>query len=177
MPEAAPQLPHGIMGLQPQAFPFGFVVLLSLSLLLVTLLGWLLWKQLRRKSAAVNTGPSMAPTDPWSRLAQALESLETSEPWNRESCEEFFFRLSFVLRQALELRTGLPVTGQTLAETKASFEKSPALSANFQQDLIKFLSLAEQLKFAGQWLNAAESSEWREKVKAWMEQLRQEALS
>jgi hypothetical protein len=69
------------------------------------------------------------------------------------------------------------VTGQTLAETKASFEKSPALSANFQQDLIKFLSLSEQLKFAGQWLSAAESSEWQEKVKAWMEKLRHGALS
>jgi len=178
MPEAAaPQLPHGIMGLQPQAFPWTFVVLLSLGLLLVALLGWFLWKQLRRQTAARPAASSMAPLDPWSRLAQILESLEIKEPWNRESCEDFFFRLSFVLREALELRTGLPVTGQTLAETKASFEKSPALSANFQQDLIKFLSLSEQLKFAGQWLSAAESSEWREKVKAWMEQLRHGALS
>lgn len=179
MPEAldAPQLPHGIMGLQPQAFPLMTVILIGLGLLLLGLIGWFLWKRLARKTLKPSGPAPAAPRDPWAGVDQSLESLEIKEPWTREACEDYFFRLSFVLREALELRTGLPITGQTLTETKRSLEKSPALSANFQEDLIKFLSLADQLKFAGQWLNAAESMEWREKVKAWIDQLRRGALS
>lgn len=179
MPEVAeaPQLPHGIMGLQPEAFPWMTLVLVGLGLLLLGLIGWFLWKRLRRKTSPQT--PVVAPParDPWAELDQKLNDLAIQEPWNRELCEDYFFRLSFVLREALELRTGLPITGQTLAETKRSLEKSPALSANFQEDLIKFLSLADQLKFAGQWLNAAESMEWREKVRAWIDQFRRGALS
>jgi hypothetical protein len=179
MPEAldAPQLPHGIMGLQPQAFPWMNVILIGLGLLLLGLIGWYLWKRLFRKTQKPSGPAPSVPRDPWASVDQALESLAIQEPWTRQACEDYFFRLSFVLREALELRTGLPVTGQTLAETKRSLEKSPALSANFQEDLIKFLSLADQLKFAGQWLDAAESMEWREKVKAWIDQLRRGALS
>ncbi|WP_141735427.1 hypothetical protein [Oligoflexus tunisiensis] len=179
MPDVAdaPQLPHGIMGLQPQAFPWITVILLGLGLLGLAFLGWFLWKRWKTKTARKPVPTAPAPQDPWLRLDEALQSLEIKEPWSREACEEYFFRLSFILREALELRTGLPITGQTLAETKQSLEKSPALSANFQQDLIKFLSLAEQLKFAGQWLSAAESMAWREKVKAWMDEFRRGALS
>ncbi|MDQ3231700.1 MAG: hypothetical protein M3Q07_07755 [Pseudobdellovibrionaceae bacterium] len=174
MPDApaAPQLPHGIMGLQPEAFPWMPVMLGSLACLALALIGWFLWTRLRRRSSHRPVTPVTRPVDPWLRVEQRLQTLDIQEPWSREVCEDFFFQLSFVLREALELRTGLPITGQTLAETRTSLEKSPALSANFQQDLIKFLSLSEQLKFAGQWLGAAESLEWREKVKAWVEQLR-----
>jgi hypothetical protein len=180
MPEVAgsPQLPHGIMGLQPQAFPWMTVILSGLGLLLVALIAFYVWKHLRRQ-AALKTPQVTAPQaeDPWQRLDRSVDMLAPTEPWTRSACEEFFFRLSFALREALELRTGLPITGQTWAETKRSLEKSPALSANFQEDLIKFLSLADQLKFAGQWRDAAESLEWREKVKAWILQLRSGALS
>lgn len=179
MPEVAdaPQLPHGIMGLQPQAFPWMPVILLGLGLLMLGLIGWFLWKRLRQRTVTQTSPAAPLPADPWPKLDHVLESLEIKEPWTREACEDYFFRLSFVLREAVELRTGLPITGETLAETKRSLEKSPALSANFQEDLIKFLSLADQLKFAGQWLNATESMEWREKVKAWIDQLRRGALS
>jgi thiol:disulfide interchange protein len=179
MPDVAdaPQLPHGMMGLQPQAFPWMTVILIGLGLALLGLIGWFLWKHLRRK---VVKPPAFTPplaADPWARLERDWEGLAISETWTREACENFFFRLSFLLREALELRTGLPISAQTLVETRQSLEKSRALSANFQEDLIKFLSLADQLKFAGQWLSAAESIEWREKVKTWMDQLRREALS
>jgi hypothetical protein len=179
MPDAAgtPQLPHGIMGMQPQAMPWMSVILWSLGFLLLVLIGWFLWTRLRRKALKKPIAAAVSPVDPWVQLEQKLQTLDIREPWSREACEDFFFQLSFVLREALELRTGLPITGQTLAETKKSLEKSPALSANFQQDLIKFLSLSEQLKFAGQWLSANESVEWREKVKSWMEQLRRGVLS
>jgi hypothetical protein len=173
----APQLPHGMMGLQPQAFPWMAVILFGLGLALLGLIGWFLWKYLRRQTVKAPAFTSPQPTDPWARLEQDWQGLVIAEPWTRETCENFFFRLSFLLREALELRTGLPISAQTLVETRHSLEKSRALSANFQEDLIKFLSLADQLKFAGQWLSAAESIEWREKVKTWMDQLRREALS
>ncbi len=179
MPEVAeaPQLPHGIMGLQPQAFPWMTVILVSLAVLLLVLIGWYFWKTRRLKAGNSTRMVEQQPRDPWTDLVQKLNDLKVQEPWSREASEEYFFRLSFILREALELRTGLPITGQTLAETKRSLEKSPALSANFQEDLIKFLSLADQLKFAGQQLNAAESMEWREKVKAWLDQIRSGAHS
>jgi hypothetical protein len=174
---AAPQLPHGIMGLQPQAFPWLTVILLGLALVGLAVLGWFLWKRWKAKTTRETIKSAVIPQDPWQKLDEALQKLDVQEPWSREACEEYFFRLSFILREALELRTGLPITGQTLAETTKSLEKSPALSANFQQDLIKFLSLAEQLKFAGQWLSATESTAWREKVKAWVDEFRRGALS
>ncbi len=179
MPEVAeaPQLPHGIMGLQPQAFRWMTVILVSLAVLLLVLIGWYFWKHRRHKSKSPTRLGETLTRDPWADLGQKLNDLTAQEPWGREASEEYFFRLSFILREALELRTGLPITGQTLAETKRGLEKSPALSANFQEDLIKFLSLADQLKFAGQQLNAAESMEWREKVKAWLDQIRSGAHS
>ncbi|HET9235877.1 MAG TPA: hypothetical protein VFO10_01420 [Oligoflexus sp.] len=179
MPEVAgsSQLPHGIMGLQPQSFPWMTVILIGLGLVLLALIAFLVWKHLRSGAALKPETAALRPEDPWQRLELSMDGLSLAEPWTREACEDYFFRLSFALREALELRTGLPITGQTWAETKRSLEKSPALSANFQEDLIKFLSLADQLKFAGQWRDAAESQEWREKVKAWIHELRRGALS
>lgn len=179
MPEVAgsPQLPHGIMGLQPQPFPWMTVILIGLGLVLLALIAFYAWTHLRRRASLKPETAAPRPEDPWQRLELSVDGLSLAEPWTREACEDFFFRLSFALREALELRTGLPITGQTWAETKRSLEKSPALSANFQEDLIKFLSLADQLKFAGQWRDAAESLEWREKVKAWIHELRRGALS
>lgn len=179
MPEVAgsPQLPHGIMGLQPQPFPWMTVILIGLGLVLAAVIAFFVWKHLRRRAALTPQTVAPRPEDPWQRLEQSVDGLTVAEPWTRETCEDYFFRLSFALREALELRTGLPITGQTWSETKRSLEKSPALSANFQEDLIKFLSLADQLKFAGQWRDAAESQEWREKVKTWIQDLRRGALS
>jgi hypothetical protein len=153
------------------------VILIGLGLLLVALTAFYVWKHLRRRAALKPQTTATRAEDPWQRLQLSVDQLPLAEPWTREACEDFFFRLSFALREALELRTGLPITGQTWAETKRSLEKSSALSANFQEDLIKFLSLADQLKFAGQWRDAAESLEWREKVKAWIHELRRGALS
>jgi thiol:disulfide interchange protein len=179
MPEVAgsPQVPHGIVGLKPQAFPWMTFILIGLGLLLLALIAFYVWRHMRRRAALKPRTLAPAAEDPWQRLVMSVDKLAPAEPWTREACEDFFFRLSFVLREALELHTGQPITGQTWAETKRSLEKSPALSANFQEDLIKFLSLADQLKFAGQWRDAAESLEWWEKVKAWILQLRRGALS
>jgi hypothetical protein len=179
MPEVAgsPQLPHEILGLKPQPFPWMTVILFGLGLLLLALIAFYVWRYWRRRAALIPQTAVPAPEDPWQRVEMSVDKLSPAEPWTREACEDFYFRLSFALREALELRTGLPITGQTWSETKRSLEKSPALSANFQEDLIKFLSLADQLKFAGQWRDAAESQEWREKVKAWIHELRRGALS
>ncbi len=174
------QPPHGIMDLQPQSADWGLVILSLLIVLFLVFVGYWLYRRYQSRQKARPTGPlssRAAAADPWTLLDQRWAQLQIANPWTRENCEEFFFQLSFMLRQALELRTGLPITGQTLAETRRSLEKNLSLSANFQQELLQFLSQAEQLKFAGLWIDAAESSVWQQKVKGWLDQIRSGALS
>jgi hypothetical protein len=147
--------------------------------ILLSILAFFILRRWRRRGdlpVKMAEPSQVPPVDPWTLLDQRWLALKRPEPWTREASEEFFFQLSFVLRQALELRTGLLITGQTLAETKQTLQKSAALSANFQQELLKFLSLAEQLKFAGQILDWDKAEAWQLQVEAWITQIRHGAL-
>lgn len=175
-PETA-QIPHGIMGLQPRPVPWGSILLGAVLLVLLLVLAYFLWQRWQQRRSRRVPVPSPLPMNPWDRLLLHMQALAAAPNWQRTDSEEFFFQLSFALREGLELATGLPITGQTLAETRLSLGKSPRLSANFQEELIKFLGLAEQLKFAGRALDPTEAMEWREKVQGWLEQLRAETLS
>ncbi len=172
--------PHGLMGLRPDSPPWGLLGLSLIILILLILAAYLSvrwWRRHRHSQNASRPLPTVPVVDPWRLLEQRLKALHCAQPWTQESCEEFFFELSFLLRQAVELRTNLPITGQTLAETRLSLEKSSSLSANFQQELLKFLSLAEQLKFAGILLDAQVSQQWQTKVGEWIEQFHHGALT
>jgi hypothetical protein len=137
---------------------------------------WRRWRRLRAQQASLTAPLGEVSRDPWDNLEHVWSSLRPREPWDRLAGEEFFFQLSFVLRQALELRTDLPLTGQTLSESEHSLETYPLFSANLKQDLVKFLRLAEQLKFAGAELSLDDALTWQSNVKKWLELLRKGEL-
>lgn len=167
--------PHGLMGLQELAWPWSVYTLLGLGLIFIAFVAWRLWRWLQQsKQAAAQTAVPIV--DPWQALQQNFTRLRVEEPWDQPNSEQFFFALSFLLRQAIELKTQMPVTGQTLAEVRMTLQKSLHFSANFKTELLEFLSLAEQLKFAGQSLDAFQAEQQRLKVETWLEQLQQGVL-
>lgn len=169
------QPPHGIMDLQDPGIPWRrYIVFAILAILLIFALAqvWLWWKRRKEARTLHSSLPSgKLAIDPWQHIQVTYSSLIVGTNWSRETSEAYYFALSFLLRQAMELRTRLPLTSQTLSELRKTLDHSQAFSANFKTELLEFLTLAEQLKFAGRWLDVAESEAWRTRVGVWLSQL------
>lgn len=163
------QLPHDIRGLVPYRgslldyWPYAA----GLLALLLALAGFLWW---RRRRAALR--PPAPPADPWDVLAGKLAQLTVPRPFGLQEQAEYFFHLSLLLREAIELRTGLRATDLTLGELKAPLRNKLPLPTGDVDGVLAFLERADYVKFAGRPASTEEAVSAREQATTWARRLR-----
>ncbi len=162
-------LPHDIRGLVPYRaslldyWPYAA----GLMALLVGLAGLLWWR--RRRAAQMPPAP---PADPWDVLAGKLAQLSVPRPFGLQEQAEYFFHLSLLLREAIELRTGLRATDLTLGELKTPLRNKLPLPTGDIDGVLAFLERADYVKFAGRPASTEEAVFAREQATAWTRRLR-----
>ncbi len=152
-PPAAAPLPL------PVPFPWAWLVL-GLGLVLLGLLGLARWLRARgRRPAAAPPAPSLRDTDP--------------DRWAREECDRIFRgavpaparygALTVLLRDYLEIKSGLPFLEWTTSEVHGGCHRLPALSGAPTTDLMGVLTLCDWVLFARYVPEPGEEKEARER--------------
>ncbi len=111
-----------------------------LAVVVAGVLAGVLWLWRRKE-----TLPIERIVPPWEDAAAALQHLEEALPLPPD---EFFLRLTDIVREYLERRLGLPATEQTTEEFVRSLEHRDALPSRLQAMLRDFLNTADRIKFA-----------------------------
>jgi hypothetical protein len=168
----APQLPHDIRGLLPYSPPWWTYALYALIALadIGATLAFVSWRRRRGSLPA-------APVDPWEALAARAQALEPRAPFARAEQEEFFFHLSMILREGIELRTGIRATDLTYQELREPVRRKLPLPAADVDDVLAFCERADLVKFAAAETGRAEADEARGRVVQWLERLKPTPLS
>ncbi len=169
------QLPHGLRGLL--SYPFSWEdawpwLLALLVLLLVLGLLFYLWKKNQKSRPA----KVEAPEDPFRVLERQLQNLQPPDPFLGKQGVQFFFELNMLLRQFLELCSGLAATDLTLQELKEPLRTKSPLSRETTEDLIRFLERSESIKFANVPTDLAEARQSYTQVQEWVSYMRPKRL-
>jgi hypothetical protein len=114
---------------------------LLLALALAAAAGWAVWRWLIRP--VPTSGPPPEPC--WDLARRAMQWLEDALPL---SAEEFFVRLTDILRRYCEARFGIRATETTTPEFLAMIRGDSTLSAEQRRALEDFLRAADEVKFA-----------------------------
>ena len=101
------------------------------------------WLRRRRARAAVPT-----PLLPHEWAFFALQRIEEDRLIETGQVQEFYFRLSAVVREYIERRFGLMAPERTTPEFLAEMRRSPVLNTAHQHLLGDFLQAADMVKFA-----------------------------
>jgi hypothetical protein len=151
-PEELPPAPS-------RGVPFSWVVL-AIVLLLLVLNGWVLYRRRRQESAV--------PPSQWA--LRELQRIHLPADSTERALEEFYTRLSDVLRRYLELRYRLPAPEQTTAEFLEAMRRSLLLQPEQQAVLRNFLEQCDLVKFARAQPSADECHKAAEIARAFVEQ-------
>lgn len=128
---------------KPPAFrPVHFVV----GAILLAALGLVVWALLRRRSTAAATAAPPPPPHVWA--AQALDALLAEKLVEKGEVQEFYFRLSGIVRMYIELRFGLMAPERTTQEFLVEVQRSDALRFGHKDLLGEFLTACDLVKFA-----------------------------
>ena len=122
--------------------PHGWVWLAALVflLLLVLLLFW--WR--KRHRPAADSGPTTPPPTPLEIALAALQRLQQ----DNLPVEEFYTRLSAIVRQFLENQFALRAPERTTEEFLVEIAQGSALTGSHRELLGTFLQVADLVKFA-----------------------------
>jgi uncharacterized protein DUF4381 len=127
---------HDIKGLVPLPHGWWWLCLL----LLVAAVAFWLWKR-RKSTTATETVP---PLSPYEVALQALRQLREENP----PVEQFYTRLSNIVRQYLEGQLGLHAPERTTEEFLYEVSRDRSLSAEHGELLGAFLQESDLVKFA-----------------------------
>jgi hypothetical protein len=86
--------------------------------------------------------------------------------------ENYFYSLSLILREAVELRTGIRATDLTLYELKNPLRRSLPFKQEDIESVISFLERADMVKFAGAPSQREEALGDHRRVQGWVRELR-----
>lgn len=166
----APPPPAGLLSL-PEPFPWGFVLLgIVLLVAALSLVFWLVRR--RARPAALPPPPRVLDPDAWIRGEIERLLASTGDATARYSA------ISRVLREYLEIKTGLPFPDWTTSEAKRASLEMPRFEGEPGIALGWVLSLCDQVKFAKYIPSAEEEAALRPKATAIIEAaMRQEAAS
>jgi hypothetical protein len=119
----------------------------SLGLLLAALLGTLLWRLFRKRSAR-EAGPDVPLRSPREIAFERLQRLR-GDPAGLEA-EPFTVEVSDIVRQFLEAALKIPAREQTSEEFLTAVQSDPALPEVLREHMPPFLDQCDRVKFARQ---------------------------
>ncbi len=166
MPGAGPITPpHDIVGLTPYKLPWSYIALSILGLAVLFGVGFWLIKKIRREKQI----EAARPVDPEQVLLDRLYRLKPSEPFTTAAREDFFFELSMILREFVEIKTGIAVTDMTTPEIMGRLTPwvgKPGFNLNSEEltRLGLFLEKADSIKFAHAESGIVEAEQARDRV-------------
>ncbi len=161
-------LPHDIRGLLPYQTPWWVYGLWAMGGMLVLALAYWAYKywKSRKKLAAE------FPVDPWDDLAGRLSALKPPLPFVGKAQEDFFYLLSLLLREGVELRTGIPATDRTYKELKLPLQQKLPFGQTEVDAVLRFLERADWIKFAGVPSDVEEATACLATVERWVRDLK-----
>jgi hypothetical protein len=105
------------------------------------------------------------------KVRALIFALTPQEPFSQEQRESFFYELSLLFREFIELKTGVFATDKTLQELKAPLREKLPLSQEALSEVINFLSVSDMIKFAERQSSSEEAASFKTKVEAWVRKL------
>lgn len=164
-------LPHDIRGLLPYQTPWWHYALAGLGATLVAgLVAWGIWNILKKRRSKIRDD---RPVDPWDALEARLGVTLPPGEFSRGTVQEnYFYSLSLLLREALELRTAIRATDLTLYELKSPLRRTQLLSKQDIESMLSFLERADMIKFAGAPSQRDEALGDHARVTGWVRELR-----
>jgi hypothetical protein len=164
-------LPHDIRGLLPYQTPWWHYALAGVAAFIVAgLLAWGIWYLLKKRRKKMR---EERPVDPWDALESRLGVMLPPGEFPRGIIQEnYFYSLSLILREAVELRTGIRATDLTLYELKNPLRRQLPFKQEDIESVIHFLERADMVKFAEAPSQREEALGDHERVRRWVRELR-----
>lgn len=162
------QLPHDVRGLMPFRMPWWEYVLIGVGAVAVAAALLLLARYLMNRRRATE----LAPLDPWVHLQHRFAQLGVVEPFVKKAQGDFFYQLSLLVREGIELRTAIPATDRTLKELKDPLRKKLPLATPDVQAVLSFLERADMVKFAEAPSTADEAKACLDDARRWLRDLK-----
>ena len=167
-------LPHDVYGLVPYQPPlWGYIIAAAIGL--ATLLAlYMLWKKYRKHKMAAK--PLEPKADPLKVCLAALRALEPTEPFTRREQNNFFFQLSMIFREYIELTLNVPATDSTTGELKTHLARVFTIDRETKKSYIQFLESADMVKFAEKEVSLQSAEEQKNLILSWVEHLENQRI-
>jgi hypothetical protein len=150
-------------GLKPR-FELGLdwmqVAIWSLVAVLVAAAAWAFWRWWKKRRKDAKSSDAAAPSSAPGRvaiLADRLRGLQITDPFDARAREDFYFELGIAFRTAVEWRTGINATTQTLRELREPLRKKLPLPGQEVAAAVDLLERSESIKFAAEPATPAEA--------------------
>lgn len=145
-----------------------WLAILALAVVVI-LTGRSVWR--RRMTAP--TRVRIVPPHEWAR--EQFRLLQAERFVERHEVHEFYFRLTWIVRQYIERRFGIMAAEQTTEEFLAAAKDHPSLGGSHKAGLSGFLQAADLVKFAKYAPGEAESNQALGAAEAFVDQTTREA--
>lgn len=161
-------LPHELKGLVAYGWGLPSETILALLALAVAAvgLGLAFWWWYKRRKQRVKLGEH-----PILGMAREIATLMPPEPFVRAAQADYFFKLSMLLRQVIEVSCGFPATDLTLKELRLPLRSFLPFPVATVDEILKFCERAELIKFASADSERGEALAWQRQVNSWAGEL------
>lgn len=145
--------PHGLRPRYELGVDWMQVAFYAGAATLLAVAAWITWKWWRRRqgerlarlaAGAVEAGPGRV-----AGLFESVRGLTPGDPFDARAREEFYWRLGLAFRTAVEWRTGITATSQTIRELREPLRKRLPLPGKETSMALELLERSEGIKFAG----------------------------
>jgi len=121
-----------------------------LYIILAILLVYYILKKRRKKESAIVVEPvKVILESPWEKALRLLDTAEKNRNNGVVNTKEFYFGLSFILREYIEYQLHIPALELSSTEIIQYAEKNPSISSALLISLRQILFFTDQIKFAG----------------------------
>lgn len=120
----------------------------AVVLLLLSGLGFWLWKKRRQKDNNAGTTIPAIPLLPHEAALQKLRTLEKAQYWQRGNPKRYYSDLSDIVREYLENRFNIPAKESVTDEIMTIVQQQKPLPDDLRQNLRQLLSTSDMVKFA-----------------------------
>ncbi len=140
------EINNGLRDVKPPVdFPsYGWVWLSLVLIIIVVLVIWLILRRMKQKKLEA----SVPVLDPWDVAYNDLNRLNQEQLIARGKYQEYFFRLSDILRHYIERRFTLKAPEMTTEEFLVCLDRSESLNDDQKQSIKAFLTQSDLVKFA-----------------------------